>query len=139
MSVGLSVSLANRLPEIARLGGLLEGYCRDHGLPSKLCAEFTLALDEVLTNIISYGYPDPGEHTIIVRLAFEDGCLRAEVEDDGVPFNPLTAAEPDTAAPLEDRKIGGLGILIVKKLMDAVAYERAGGKNILILKKRVQK
>ncbi len=133
----LTVTLANRLPEIERLGGLLESFCREQGLPGKLAAEFNLALDEILTNIISYGYPEPGEHAIRVRLVLEAGTLEAVVEDDGVPFNPLTAAEPDTSAGLDDRQIGGLGILIVKKLMDSVAYERAGGKNILVLKKRI--
>lgn len=96
-----------------------------------------LVLDELLTNVISYGYSDRDEHLIEVDLTLEDGVLRVRIEDDGAPFNPLHAPAPDTHCPTEDRHIGGLGIHLVTSLMDHVAYERAAEKNRLIMEKRI--
>jgi serine/threonine-protein kinase RsbW len=96
--------------------------------------DLNLALEEILNNIISYAYTDSREHEIKVRLSAQPGEIRAEVEDDGQPFNPLEAPEPDTAKSLEERTIGGLGIHLVRKLMDDIEYKRQGERNFLSMK-----
>ncbi len=98
---------------------------------SKVC----IVLDEILNNISSYAYgKETGEVT--VRLSIEDFPKSCSISfvDNGIQFNPLEKASPDTSLSLEEREIGGLGIHIVKKLMDSVAYEYKDGQNILTVK-----
>ena len=137
MSTPMAILFKNQLSEIERLGQVMEEFAALHHLPPNLVFEINLALEEVLTNVISYGYEDSGEHEIILRLFLKEGEVIAEVEDDGRPFNPLAAAEPDTSKPLEERPVGGLGIHLVRKLMDEVEYKRQQGKNLLAMKKRI--
>lgn len=98
---------------------------------------FDLALVEWVTNVISYAYEDAGEHWIVIRFLVGAGQARAEVEDDGREFNPLTRPPVDTNAPLEQRGIGGLGVHLVRQLMDSVAYRREADRNILTMTRRV--
>ena len=137
MSKPMAIPFKNQLSEIERLGQVMEEFAALHRLPPNLVFELNLALEEVLTNVISYGYDDSGEHEILIRLSCKGGEITAEVEDDGRPFNPLEAAEPDTDKPLEERPVGGLGIHLVRKLMDDVEYKSQQGKNLLAMKKRI--
>ena len=136
----IAVELRNDLSEIDRIQRLVEERAPEWALsPSSLNA-INVSLDEVLTNIISYGYDDGAEHSIAIRVALEtDGQVTIEVADDGKPFNPLETPEPDTDADIDDRPIGGLGIHLVLKLMDEVAYRRENDRNILTLKRRARK
>ena len=93
-----------------------------------------LALDEILTNVISYGYDDAGEHQITARFSLEQGKWTAEVEDGGRPFNPLASPEANTQQSLETRPIGGLGIHLVRKLIDELEYRRQNDKNRLVMR-----
>ncbi|MFW5490535.1 MAG: ATP-binding protein [Desulfovibrio sp.] len=127
--------LKNDIQELSRLCQELEVFAERCGLPPKVVFDLSLALDELVTNIISYGFPENGEHDILVELSMENDVVRLRIEDDGTPFNPLNMAEPDTSAPLEERQIGGLGIHFVKHLMSSVEYERSGTKNILRITK----
>jgi anti-sigma regulatory factor (Ser/Thr protein kinase) len=136
MASRLEISLKNRLPEIHRLASAVETFFSDQRLPDKLSYNFNLSFDEVITNIVSYGYDDDGEHTIEVRLSLENGLVEAEVVDDAKAFDPLQAPDPDVAAALEDRPIGGLGVFFVKQLMDEVRYKRENGRNHLYFCKR---
>ena len=133
----LTVHLANRLEEIERLAGVIEAFCAQHQLPDAIAFAFNLSLDEVVTNIISYAFTDVQEHAIDVRLRLDAGVLHAEVSDDGRPFNPIEVPAPDLDAPIEERRIGGLGIHIVREMMDTLGYAREGGRNVLRLSKRV--
>jgi serine/threonine-protein kinase RsbW/sigma-B regulation protein RsbU (phosphoserine phosphatase) len=96
-----------------------------------------VALEEVIANVIEYGYPDDEEHKIILRLALHRKTITAEVEDDGVPFNPVRSPEPPVNAPIEDRPLGGLGIHLARSLMDELTYSRSGDRNILHMKKQI--
>ena len=96
-----------------------------------------IALDEVLTNAISYAFPDGRRHDIEVRVEYHDGILAASVSDDGDPFNPLAQPLPDIHAPLADRKIGGLGLHLLRSMMDSVEYRRASGRNHLTFRTHV--
>ncbi len=96
MTEHVEIKLHNKLSELASANQALTEFGRQHGLPDNVLHDLNLALGEILTNIISYGYTDSGEHEIAVRLSVEPGEMKVEVEDDGQPFNPLEAPEADT-------------------------------------------
>lgn len=134
-----SFSLKSSLSELNRLGRHLKKFGRATGLSEKCIFEINLALDELFTNIISYGYQDDGEHLIKFTLIPQDEMICLCVEDDGIPFDPLQVAEPDVKCSIETCKIGGLGIHLIKKLMDEIRYRRCGHKNVLTMKKHFNK
>lgn len=137
MTDHLTVTLLNRRSELERLSELVDTFGARHDLPPKVLFALNLALEEILINVISHGYRDTTDHQIIVRLALDDGEVRAEVEDDAQPFNPLEAPAPDVSRSLEDRPIGGLGIHLTRKMMDELDYRRQGDKNLLVMRKKV--
>jgi serine/threonine-protein kinase RsbW len=132
----LLVRLVNDLAELERVAGLVERFGAERELPDHAVFEINLALDEVLTNVISYGHDDGGRHEIEVRLSARDGEVAIEVADDGRAFDPLSAPEPPVDQPLAERAVGGLGIHMVRKLMDRLEYRRDGGRNVLTMCKR---
>jgi sigma-B regulation protein RsbU (phosphoserine phosphatase) len=134
----LQINLSNKLSELESFNQSLSEFGRRHGLTPRVVHDLNLAFEEILTNIISYGYTDNREHEIKVHLSLQPGEVKAEVEDDGQPFNPLEAPEADTAQSLEERTIGGLGIHLVRKLMDGLEYQRQEGKNRLLMKKNLR-
>jgi sigma-B regulation protein RsbU (phosphoserine phosphatase) len=136
MSDTLEIKLKNKVSELDGLSQTLREFGQRHGLASKVIHDLNLAMEEILTNIISYGYTDNREHEVKVRLSAQLGEVSVEIEDDGQPFNPLEAPEPDITKPLEERKIGGLGIHLVRKLMDSLEYKRQGERNLLTIKKK---
>ena len=138
MTEHVEIKLHNKLSELASANQALTEFGRQHSLPDTVLHDLNLALGEILTNIISYGYTDSGEHEISVRLSIEPGEMRVDVEDDGKPFNPLEAPEVDTTKPLEERAVGGLGVHLVRKLTDGLEYRRHEGKNLLVMKKHLR-
>lgn len=134
----LSVTLTNRLTELERLSRIVERFVEDHRLPRGLVYPINLALDEILTNIITYAYADQDEHRITLRLSLDGDVLTAELEDDGRPFNPLDAPEPIMEGTVEERPVGGLGIHLVRTMMDHLEYRRERDRNRLVLKKTVR-
>jgi serine/threonine-protein kinase RsbW len=134
----LDVVLVNERREIARLIELVEQFGADCGLIHDDILTVNLILDEMVSNVIKYGYDDRDEHRIDVQVAVDEGLVTIRIEDDGREFNPLAAPEPHHLdLPIEQRPIGGLGVHIVKTTVDGGEYRRADGRNILILKKRV--
>ncbi len=129
--------LKSNLSELNTLCRHLEDCGSLMNLPQKCLVEINLGLDELFTNIISYGFKDDSEHQIKISLAKDNETLVVKVEDDGVPFNPLEVAAPDVSHDLDSINIGGLGIHLVKNMMDDVDYQRVEGKNKLIMKKCV--
>jgi len=133
-----SFELKSSLDDLDKLCQSLETFGKKFGLSKKLIFEINLALDELFTNIISYGFKDNQEHIIKVTLTPQNDELCLCIEDEGKPFNPIDFETPDVSCSVEECKIGGLGIHIMKKLMDEVCYERCGGKNVLNLKKKLE-
>jgi anti-sigma regulatory factor (Ser/Thr protein kinase) len=115
----------------------LEAALRGQGLPDASVLDLRLVAEEVLANVAAHGYDDPAEHHVTLRLAVSAGQVTLEFRDDGRPFDPLTAAPPDLQSPLEQRPAGGLGIHLVRALVDAARYRRIGAQNVLTLTKRV--
>ena len=132
-----SFELKSDLAELDSLCENLETFGNRFGLSKKLIFEINLALDELFTNIISYGFKDGKEHIVRVTLTPENDELCLCIEDDGKPFNPIEFETPDVSCSVEECRIGGLGIHIMKKLMDEVCYERCNKKNMLTLKKKI--
>jgi len=133
-----TVVLKNRLEELERVATVLAAFAAAEHLSARVAFDVDLAVDEILTNIIRYGYDDgAGVHEITVRFAVDHGELVVEVEDDARPFNPLEIAPADVSSPVEQRRVGGLGVHLVRSVMDALAYRRDGDKNVLRMTKRL--
>ena len=133
-----AIVLANRLTELERVAHEVEAFGEAHRIAANLIFNVTVTLDEILTNVISYGYPEGGEHVITVRLAVKGVELMIEVEDDGRPFNPLEIAPPALEKSPEERPIGGLGLHLVRKMMDRLEYRRERDRNVLVMIKAVR-
>jgi len=134
----VSFKLKSKLSELDTLCQNLERFGQSIGLSPKCIFEANLALDELFTNIISYGFKDKKEHTIEVTISHQKNKLIFYIEDDGIPFNPTEADTPDLECTIEECKIGGLGIHLATNLMDEVCYQRCKKKNILTLKKNTK-
>jgi len=111
-----------------REGAGRQGFIEEH------VGKVQLACEEAIVNVINYAYPG-GSGDVEITYDNKDGCLEIVIADSGVEFNPLTLPEPDILSPVQDRKIGGLGIFMIKKIMDDVRYAREGGRNILTMVK----
>lgn len=112
-------------------------WCDAAELDVRTTMAFQVALDEILTNIVDYGFPEGGGSPIEVRAARIDDTVHVDVIDHGLSFDPFAREVPDTDLPLEEREIGGLGIHLVRELMDEVHWRRENGANLLQLYKRL--
>ena len=128
--------LEPHLSEIPRLIDWVGARCAASGVAADVAMKLALALEEAVANVINHGLPGrPPPHRVSVRLGIGADKVAAEVIDNGRPFDPTDAAPPDLSLPLEKRPPGGLGIPLIRGLMDGVAYRRAGDSNILRLHK----
>ena len=132
-----SFQLKNSLSELKTLCQHLTQFGQLHGLPETLISEVNICLDELFTNIVMYGFEDDTGHSITFKINLNDDSLILNIEDNGLPFNPLMKKDSDLPSDLDNAKIGGLGIHIVKKLMDDIRYERKEDRNRLTLKKYI--
>ena len=130
-----TITIRNKLSEIQRVENLLRGFITKHQLPLSFVMDFTLAAEELLTNVMSYGYDDNAEHLIQLQLRCNETAITLCIKDDGRAYNPLAQPLPDVTAGVMERPIGGLGIYLVRQLMDQVEYARDDEKNILTLTK----
>jgi anti-anti-sigma factor len=121
--------------QVAGVGAAFAEFADAHAVPAAIRRSTSVALDELLNNTISYGFAgrERGEVTIEVELRADR--LSVVLSDDGRPFNPFSAAAPDTARSVEERPIGGLGIHLVRRMMDEVSYHRRADRNVVILAK----
>lgn len=107
----------------------------DHGCDIRVQTQINIAIEEVFVNIANYAYKSEiGRATI--RVAVDDEIV-IEFEDGGIPYNPLEKMDPDINKPIEEREIGGLGIFMVKNIMDSIEYKNIDNKNILTIRKNV--
>lgn len=137
MSREVTITLTNQIAELERLKEVVEAFGSEHDLETKVIYQINLALDELLTNIISYGFEDEQRHDIVISLQRTGDVFQFRLEDDGVPFDPTNLEAPDVNLPAEDRRIGGLGVFFAKQVMDSVVYERRGDYNVVTLTKAV--
>ena len=134
MAHHLSLTLRNHKSEISRLVDRIEAFGNQASLLPDVTFRLTLALDEIVSNVIRHAFADGAEHPIEVRLDVTNGVVTATVEDDGVPYDPRGAPAPALDAPLEERQAGGLGMHLVRSTMDEIDYKREGGRNVLTVR-----
>ena len=146
MSAKLSLNVETRLDELQRLAAAVEDLGRRESWHPNLVFQVNLVVEELVTNIMNHSPalqtpagsgPREDLHEIEVMLTSESDALTISVTDNGQPFDPLNdAPPPDLTAPLEDRPVGGLGLHLVRAMMDELHYRREQGKNHLTLTKR---
>lgn len=123
--------------QLAVVTQFLQEFWRAAGLPPAEATTFELALEEIFMNVVMHGSPPGHEPRIEVSLQFCNGEMILTIEDDGPPFDPLSLPPPDVTASLEERRVGGLGVFLVRQMMDEVSYQRTGKRNQLRTSKRV--
>jgi len=130
-------SLANDLAGIERVLDEADGFMQQQGCPLEAGFDLRVALEEILVNIVNYGMEEGTRTPIILEMKFGEGAVYATVSDPGRPFNPLSVAEIDTQRRRSERKIGGLGLHLVRSLVDELSYQRQDGRNILQITKNI--
>jgi len=133
----LQVTLRNESSDIPQAHQALDQFMAQHGLSGAYVSRLHVALEEHLTNVVSYGYEPGKAGTISVRFELEASVLRIDVADDARPFNPLEKPEADTTLPLDAKPVGGLGLFMIRKSVDELSYRRVDDRNLLTMKKRV--
>ncbi len=128
------IALANDLREIATVAARLDGFCAEHGIAREVAYAVNLALEELLSNTIAYGYDDEEPHRIEVLLRLEGDLLVVIIVDDAKAFDPTRTPEPASLLD-DDEGLGGLGLLLVNRMMDRVDYQRRAGCNVTVLAK----
>ena len=131
------IVINNQIEELDRLAVFVEGVAEELGLDPELTMNINLALEEVVSNVILYAYPREMGEKITIMAQSDSHNLMFTSTDKGKEFDPTQVEEADITLSAEDREIGGLGIYIVKNIMNEVTYQRLDGKNILTLKKTI--
>jgi anti-sigma regulatory factor (Ser/Thr protein kinase) len=135
MQGNMSLLLKNDMSELGKLAHALEEYCAVNEIHKDILFKINLALDEVVTNIVSYAYTDGFEHQILIKFSVAGKKFLVTVMDDGIAFNPLVAPSYEFNKSLENREIGGLGIYFVTQVMDVIKYQRLEDHNVLFMQK----
>jgi serine/threonine-protein kinase RsbW len=131
MKTELKLLIENQLSELIELTKKADRFMQSHRLPIEIVYKVHLILEEVLTSIIKYGYRDALKHDIRIEMTLKEHELLLEFEDDGEEFDPLYAPAPETRESISESTIGGLGIHLVKQMVDGIEYQRHNGRNIL--------
>jgi len=131
----VKVTVKNRIEDLLRVNALFESFATQHDIGGRLRYHLLVSIEEILTNIIKCGFDEEGVHPIHITFRRVEDQIEMEFEDRGREFNPLEIGEPDLDSPIEDRQLGGLGIHLVKKMVDEAKYRREGDRNILLLRK----
>lgn len=132
-----SIILANELSEISRLTDFIEDIGNEFNLTPDVVFNLTLVLEEAVVNVINYAYPKEDHESIYLSAKMQDGSIIFVLSDSGKAFDPTMAPEADVTLSAEDRQIGGLGIFLIRQIMNEVKYERIDGKNVLTLEKKL--
>lgn len=127
--------MRNDTADIMLMAEFIDGLCEKYQLPMDVGFSLNLALEEAVANVMKYAYPEGEEHNIILSVKLTDNRLIFKLIDTGKPFDPTIIPDADVTLSAEDRKIGGLGIFLVRQIMDSVEYRRIDGKNILTMVK----
>jgi len=134
---GLELELRQDMGGLALMAGELAAFGARHSIADDVVLQMNLALEELVTNIIMHAQETEPAPEIRLHLWVDSGALRAELTDTAAPFDPLSVPPPDLSGAIEERSVGGLGIHLVRSLMDEVTYRRADGRNRTLLVKRL--
>ena len=125
----MKIRVENRFAEIKEVNRFFNDFAQQNGIPDPVRRKFNMVFDELLNNIISYAFHDEGLHYIVIEVQFKNASVTADIYDDGVPFNLFEVSPPDTKSAAAERSVGGLGIHLVRNMMDDYHYERIDNKN----------
>jgi anti-sigma regulatory factor (Ser/Thr protein kinase) len=123
--------------QLPQLTAFLQQFCSSVALPAAQVLAFEVALEEIFMNVVMHGTAAGTQRRVEVSLALTEEGLTMTVEDDGPGFDPLSLPPPDVRASLADRAVGGLGVFLVRQMMDAVSYARVAGRNQLRMTKHL--
>lgn len=129
------LTLSNDVSQVKQLNAFVDSVTGKLGLDTTLCGQMRLAVEEAVVNVMEYAYPAGTKGDIEVTALSDGHDLRFVITDSGKPFNPTEKERADTTLSVDERPIGGLGILLVREMMDSINYERIDGKNVLSLRK----
>ena len=132
-----SIILANEISEITKLNAFIEEIGNEFSLTPDIVFNLTLVLEEAVVNVINYAYPKEEHQFIYLSARLHEGSVILVLTDTGKEFDPTMAPEADVTLDAEERQIGGLGIFLIRQIMNEVKYERIEGKNVLTLEKKL--
>lgn len=132
-----SLTLPNDVQEVPRLAEFVDEACEAKGLDMGMAMKMNLAIEEAVVNVMNYAYPAGTKGDVIIDAQAGSDWLKFIISDNGAPFDPTAKAEVDTTLSAEERGIGGLGIHLIRQLMDSINYERIDGRNVLTLTKKL--
>ncbi|MFP4477673.1 MAG: ATP-binding protein [Desulfatibacillaceae bacterium] len=133
-----TLKLKNTCSELGRIAARVEELAEERGLPPKTVFDLHLAIEEHFTNVINHGLDVCAECEVTMNISMDTDAVVIVIEDPGTPFNPMAADEPDLTGPAEERKEGGLGLHLIRKVMDEIHYERREDKNVFTMIKRIR-
>ena len=133
------ITLPNDVQATIELGMFVEEVCENVGFDMGTTFKLNLAIEEAVVNVMSYAYPAGTKGDVDIDAEADDEQLKFVISDSGTPFDPTQKGEVDTTLSAEERGIGGLGIHLIRQIMDTINYERVDGKNVLTLHKKLTK
>ena len=134
-----SITLTNDIQQVPRLAEFVDMVCEEVGMDMAVAIQMNLAMEEAVVNVMSYAYPADTVGDVTIEAVTIADQLQFTITDCGTPFDPTAKEDVDTTLSAEERPIGGLGIHLVRQLMDSITYERIDGKNVLTLRKKFDK
>ncbi len=132
-----SLILPNDIETIPQLNEFIDIFAEEIGLDMSLTMSLNLAIEEAVVNVMQYAYPKEHKGEVEIKILADNEWLTFIITDSGVAFDPTTQDDADTTLSAEERPIGGLGIFLVRQLMDIIEYKRNNDKNILTLRKKL--
>ena len=133
-----TLTLKNDVHEVARFSSFMKSVTEKLDIQKSLGHQLRLAIEEAVVNVINYAYPTGTEGNVTIKIASDGNTLHCQIIDAGIPFDPTTKEKTDITQSAENRQVGGLGILLVRELMDSINYERIEGQNVLTLMKKIK-
>jgi anti-sigma regulatory factor (Ser/Thr protein kinase) len=132
----IELTLRNNPADISVVRSALDRFGAEERIPGEVLIEMQVVLDEIVSNVIKYAWPEGGSHEFLVRLTIDDTTVGVEVVDDGQAYDPRDAPVPAPASSSRRRPPGGLGVHLIKQLVDFLEYERVDEHNRVSLTKR---
>ena len=131
------LTLPNDIETIPQLNEFIDGFCEQRDIDNDITMSLNLAIEEAVVNVMNYAYPEGTVGYVDIEAEANDDFVTFVISDTGKPFDPTQKDEVNTELSVEDRPIGGLGIHLVRRMMDEISYRYADHRNILTLRKRI--
>lgn len=138
MIIEKEIRLANDVDDVSVLAEFVEELCFELNFSAEVTMNINLALEEAVANIIMYAYPSDERHDMLLKVTSSPDQLVFLLTDNGVSFDPTQVEDVNTMLSIEERPVGGLGIFLIRSIMNEVSYQRLDGKNLLTMKKNIE-